>query len=251
MSRIVCWFSCGAASAVATKLAIADNAGRLPLVIVYTGVKREHPDNARFFAECERWFGQEILTIGNDNYDRDPMQVWKKVKFIVGPKGAPCSRELKRWPRILFEREDDAQVFGFTSEEAERAARFKKSNDYMDLRTPLIDRGMNKADCQGVLWAEGIKLPVMYDLGYRNNNCIGCVKGGKGYWNKIRVDFPETFKEMAELEREIGASVIHDEAGKVFLDELDPEAGRHEELPDIECGVFCQSARNELQGGDT
>lgn len=31
----------------------------------------------------------------------------------------------------------------------------------------------------------------MYDLGYANNNCIGCVKGGIGYWNKIRIDFPE------------------------------------------------------------
>ena len=58
--RIVCWFSCGAASAVATKLAIAENAGKLPLIIAYTEVKEEHPDNKRFLKECEKWFGQEI-----------------------------------------------------------------------------------------------------------------------------------------------------------------------------------------------
>ncbi len=37
----------------------------------------------------------------------------------------------------------------------------------------------------------------MYDLGYPNNNCIGCVKGGMGYWNKIRKDFPEVFQKRA------------------------------------------------------
>ena len=36
--------------------------------------------------------------------------------------------------------------------------------------------------------------PLMYDLGYPNNNCIGCVKGGMGYWNHIRKDFPEVFE---------------------------------------------------------
>lgn len=43
-ARIVCWFSFGAASAVATKLAIADNAGKLPLVVARCIVKEEHPD---------------------------------------------------------------------------------------------------------------------------------------------------------------------------------------------------------------
>jgi hypothetical protein len=59
--RIVCWFSCGAASAVATKLAIAENAGKLPLIIAYTEVVEEHPDNKRFLKDCEEWFGQEVL----------------------------------------------------------------------------------------------------------------------------------------------------------------------------------------------
>lgn len=48
----------------------------------------------------------------------------------------------------------------------------------------------------------GINIPVMYQLGY---NCIGCLKGSMGYWNKIRIDFPDMFKERAEDERLIGA----------------------------------------------
>ena len=76
---------------------------------------------------------------------------------------------------------------------------------------------------------------AMYDLGYRNNNCIGCVKGGMGYWNKIRIDFPEVFERMAKLEREIGHSCING----IFLDELEPGRGRMEDEIIPDCSVMC------------
>lgn len=75
----------------------------------------------------------------------------------------------------------------------------------------------------------------MYDLGYSNNNCVGCVKGGKGYWNRIRVDFPEVFERRAKEEREVGHSCIKG----VFLDELDPNAGRMEKEVMPVCGFDC------------
>lgn len=81
-----------------------------------------------------------------------------------------------------------------------------------------------------------IELPAMYKLGYSNANCVGCVKGGMGYWNKIRVDFPEIFKRTAELERKAGHTCIK---GK-YLDELDPNAGRFEAIELPECGIFCE-----------
>lgn len=53
MSRVVSWFSCGAASAVATKLALQANYlpnGASEVVVAYCDTfKREHPDNRRFF----------------------------------------------------------------------------------------------------------------------------------------------------------------------------------------------------------
>ena len=81
----------------------------------------------------------------------------------------------------------------------------------------------------------GIKRPTMYDLGYNNNNCIGCVKGGKGYWNKIRKDFPDVFAERAKLERLIGRSCING----CFLDELDPHSGKVNDIVP-ECDVMCE-----------
>lgn len=53
--RTICWFSCGAASAVAAKLTLADAAqGKPPLEtgvwIAYCETGAEHPDNERFLA---------------------------------------------------------------------------------------------------------------------------------------------------------------------------------------------------------
>ena len=75
----------------------------------------------------------------------------------------------------------------------------------------------------------------MYDLGYPNNNCIGCVKGGMGYWNRIRRDFPEVFERMAGIEREIGHSCING----VYLDELEPNRGNMNTEVFPECSFAC------------
>jgi hypothetical protein len=44
------------------------------------------------------------------------------------------------------------------------------------------------------------------------------------------------------MERAIGRSCVKG----VFLDELDPEAGRHEQPITIECGVSCQINQIEV-----
>ena len=61
MNRVISWFSCGAASAVATKLAIVES--KTPVEVVYCHVKEEHPDNLRFMRDCEQWFGRKILVL--------------------------------------------------------------------------------------------------------------------------------------------------------------------------------------------
>lgn len=253
MSRVVCWFSCGAASAVATKLAIAKY-GKVE--VVYTEVSNEHPDNRRFMADCEKWFGQPITVLRNERYNADIREVFRQEKFIVGPKGAPCTRLLKRQVRVFFEEEDDDQVFGFTAEEQDRADRFMKNNSYAKAEFPLIERGLSKGDCLAMIDRAGIAIPAMYLLGYRNNNCIGCVKGGAGYWNKIRIDFPIQFAERASDERMVGHSILKKEAGKdangkviytpIFLDELPPDMGAGVPEPDMECSFFCQMAEQDF-----
>lgn len=89
-----------------------------------------------------------------------------------------------------------------------------------------------------MILAGGIEPPAMYRLGYKNNNCIGCVKGRAGYWNKIRRDFPAAFERMAKQERKMGARILD-----VYLDELPPGSGKYESEFELECGPVCSHTK--------
>ena len=127
-------------------------------------------------------------------------------------------------------------MWGYDFHRKNRAERIQEAFPEHKHIFPLIDKGFAKENCHGLLSSLGIKRQAMYDLGYRNNNCIGCVKGGMGYWNKIRKDFPEVFAERAKLEREIGHSCLNG----IFLDELEPDRGRFDDEVLEECSIFCQ-----------
>ena len=244
MARIICRFSCGAASAVATKMVLAQYSSE-NVVITYSDTRSEHADNKRFLRECEDWFGKPITVLVNDHY-ADIWDVFKKERFLVGQNGAKCTGVLKRAPTYDFQQPGDVLMFGYTAEETDRANRFRKENFEQPFITPLIEAGMTKADCLAALRQAGIEIPMMYRMGYKNNNCIGCVKGGMGYWNKIRVDFPETFERMAAQQRELGSGSFfwrdRETKERISLDMLDPKRGRYEAEPDIECSLMCHSA---------
>lgn len=207
-----------------------------------------HPDNERFIADCEKWYGQKINRIRSHKY-KDQYDVIKKTGYVNGTAGARCTLELKKEVRFYLEErlkpdlfEPDKpqysnQIHGFEWKVSEitRALDYQMDYPYTNPIFPLIDAKLTKENCAQILLDAGIKLPEMYILGYNNNNCIGCVKGGKGYWNKIRVDFSEHFNEMAKSERIANHSCIKD----VFLDELDPNDGRTPKPIVPNCSVVC------------
>lgn len=127
-------------------------------------------------------------------------------------------------------------VWGMDYEEKHRAERLLTTMPNQGHLFPLIDRKMSKTQAHEILKASGIKRPAMYDLGFSNNNCILCPKGGQGYANKCRELWPNIFDERAKLEREIGASGIKG----IFLDELPPDAGRNEPMIMDDCGILCE-----------
>jgi 3'-phosphoadenosine 5'-phosphosulfate sulfotransferase (PAPS reductase)/FAD synthetase len=248
--RAVVWFSCGAASAVAGKLVLNEWVGEVR--IVYTNPGSEHPDNQRFLKDCEGWYDHPIEQLRSEKYE-DTWDVFEKTGYLVGPSGARCTTELKKKLRYAFQLPDDRQVFGFTADkrEVKRANQFRATNPEVDLWTPLIDRGLTKQDCWGVLDRVGIDMPAMYKLGYENNNCLGCVKGGMGYWNKIRIDFPEVFERMARHEQTTGNTVLREkdrtdpEGSRSIplpLVDLDPHRGNYRSEPDFSCGPMCSIA---------
>lgn len=251
--RIVIWFSCGAASACAAKMVLQSNderkAGR-EIVIARNWLKEEHPDNDRFQADCEKWFGQKIIHVTNEKYHGSVMEVQAGVKAIRFKEGAPCTRLLKKEMRQRFQRPDDIHVFGLHVGEDHRIDEFLDDEPDVKYWLPLVELGMTKEACHIMIAFAGIEQSVLYKMGYKNNNCIGCVKGGMGYWNKIRVDFPDVFDRQAKMERLLGTTVLREEGPRapdgsrtslpLYLDELDPKRGNYKEEPSIACGIICE-----------
>jgi hypothetical protein len=115
----------------------------------------------------------------------------------------------------------------------------------LQLWFPLVEYGLKKPDCHALVRKAGIELPAMYQLGFDNNNCIGCPKGGAGYWNKIRKHFPDQFIRMAELSRRLNARIVKVSNKRVFLDELPPNAGRQKDEVEISCSPLCEGAAKD------
>ena len=161
---------------------------------------------------------------------------------MSGVSGAPCTKELKKEARYQFEKKVniDWHVLGFTVDEKKRSDRFMRY-ERENLIPVLIDENLTKQDCFSILLSEGIKLPKIYDLGYPNANCIGCVKSqSPTYWNLVGQTFPKVFKERAKQSREIGVKLVVRKGERIFLDELLP-TDKGGKIKSWECGIFCNT----------
>lgn len=240
IGRRLIWFSCGVASAVTAKLA-KDKYGECEILYCDT-LRYEHPDNLRFIKDVSEWVGQEIKILSSDKYE-DIYDVFNKTGYLVGPLGARCTTELKKNVRKKYQQVDDIHYFGLTFDEVKRIERFKQNNPELNTEWLLYDKSITKNDCFEILTDSGIELPEMYRLGYSNNNCIGCVKGGKKYWSKIRNDFPNHYSKMAVQERLMNVAInsitIDGVKSRIFLDELSTDSKYKDKENNMECGVMC------------
>ena len=213
---------------------------------IYIDIADQHSDSMRFIKDCEKAIGNiEILKSNEYRCVEDCVRAAGVIKMPGG--FAPCTNWLKKRIRKQWEYEhkgyDLCYVWGFDLKEKNRAERTIESNPQARHEFPLIEKSLSKEDVHGLFERTfDFARPQMYELGYPNNNCIGCIKGGMGYWNKIRTDFPEVFESRAKLEREIGHSILKDKDGPIYLDELDPDRGNMntEIFPD--CGIMCYLA---------
>lgn len=243
MRRTISWFSAGAASAVATKMMLA----RGDVTPVYCATNSEHPDNERFIADCEKWFGVSVTHMSSDKY-ADAWDVWERRRYLAGIDGAPCTVELKVEPRIRFQRPDDIHVFGYTADgpDIARANRLRENYPELTIETPLIDGGINKQACLAMIERAGIKLPVLYGLGFPNNNCIPCVKAtSPAYWALVRKNFPDKFERMVKLSRELDVRLCRIDGARAFIDEI-PENQPTKDAEAPFCDFLCHLAEQDL-----
>ena len=246
--KIICWWSGGITSAVACKIAI-DLFGLQSCSIVMIDTLNEHEDTYRFKSDCEKWYGKNIEVITDIGKKYESIQdVWIKKKSLNVATGAICSTELKRRVRERWQKENeyDHQVFGFEFDKKEfnRALGISVNHPKAKPIFPLIMFGYDKDKCIQIVQEAGIEIPLMYQLGFKNNNCFGtgCVQGGIGYWKKMQVEFKDKFDKMAEMEHNLTdlkgspVTMLKDQGAKaketgntlVFLK-------KHPSYPDLKC----------------
>lgn len=203
---IICWWSGGVTSAVSIWFAIKLY-GIERCRIIFIDTFNEHTDTYRFKIDCENWYGKKIETItGIGNEYQRIQDVWIKYKSLNVATGAICSTTLKKLVREKWEKENPNfkhQVFGFDISEANRAISMKLNNPHTKPIFPLLFHAFTKKKCIEELQYHFITIPVMYYLGFLNNNCFGtgCVQGGIGYWQKMYKEFKIKFLRMAVMEK--------------------------------------------------
>lgn len=245
----VCWLSAGVSSFIAGYL-VRNTVDEF----IYIDIADQHPDSMRFIKDCEKALDKEVKILKSSEYNSAEDCVLTFGGFINrNTFFAPCTNWLKKRVRKQWEYEhkdyDITYVWGMDSNENRRAERLIDGMPEFTHEFPLIDNSLTKEEAHGICNRLGIKRPAMYDLGYNNNNCIGCIKGGIGYWNKIRLDFPEVFESRAKLERRVGNTILKDSDGTpIYLDELDPNKGRMNKEIIGDCDIFCTITFNNIGG---
>lgn len=275
--RLVCWYSHGAASLIAAKKAIEMQPELYPdheIVVACIYLENEYHEPERN-SLVEEFLGHKITYLRDEKYNADVDCVIEKTRYMAGVYGARCTKELKKAVRHEWQLDTDVHVFGMTAEEEHRIERMLDSEPELEIFAPLIDLNMTKQDCFREMRSAGLELPMMYKLGYHNNNCIGCLKaGGAGYWNKIRVDFPEVFERRAHQEKMLNVALCkmaenkvqkkHPEVfEKMAADGFEPKidsrgsmriplrylpegAGSHKDLDIGDCGFVCEANQLDM-----
>lgn len=243
--RVLIWWSTGAASYVAAKLALRQHPDAL---IVRCETNNEDEDNYRFEQDVMRRLNREITILQSSEYE-SVWDVWKRRKYIAGPNGAPCTGEMKVAPRIEFQRPDDLHVFGYTADKRDQQ-RFKnlKQNFFeLKLSAPLIDAGITKAGTLAMVERDGLKLPRSYGMGFPCANCLktGCGKAtSPDYWSLFRKHFPDRFHRTAVYARSIGARLTRINGERMFIDEIPEDWPTLDPIAPV-CDFLCAMAEEE------
>lgn len=240
--RRIAWFSSGAASAVAAKITNSD-------IIAYCCTGAEDVDNQRFLQDCERWFGRTIEILKSEKYD-STWDVWEQRKYLAGIDGAPCTSELKRFPRELFQQPNDVHIFGYTADSGDvrRASLLRENWPELNIETPLIDAGITKAACLSLILSAGITPPRVYAMGFPNANCIPCVKAtSPSYWALVRKQFPREFARMADLARGLDVKLSRLGGERIFIEEIPVDYPTTKAVAP-ECDLLCDLVERDLLG---
>ena len=190
------------------------------VVWLFHDTKEEDTDTYRFLREFSEVVGHP-MTEQSDG--RSVTEVFEDEGAIANNRMAFCSRILKAEQRdIYFEKlrtdgvDSITNVLGFTRMETERIQRATARSLQSQMtgkpyfvNFPLVNNGITKQMAADYCLSLGVKPPEMYRWS-EHANCVGCVRGGKAYWLKVRENRPEVFAQRVALEEQYGHTILKD-----------------------------------------
>lgn len=219
MERIIkhiCMFSTGLSSAVMLDMMIRQY-GKENVIPFLTDTLWEDEDNYRFMNEVMKYLDIQPV-IYKDG--RTPEEVFFDSRFLGNFGTAPCSKELKMKQTVIFVEEqrfkgiEPILYFGIGNHEIQRSGRITENYSHnclepVECRFPLTTISINNDMMRKIV--EGswkIKVPRMYDYGFKHANCGGrCVKGGIEHYQLLYQVWPHRFKQQEDMESKFRSEI--------------------------------------------
>jgi hypothetical protein len=214
MRRIVVGFSGGVTSAWCAGWALR-TFPREEVILLFHDTQEEHPDTYRFNREMASALGMPIT---EQSDGRSVTEVFHDEHAIANNRMAFCSRILKAEQRDKYFDKlraagvtEIVNVLGFSAKEDNRVQRAwaRAQQAGYAVRFPLIEERITKQRAADWCRSVGVRPSEMYRWS-EHANCVGCVRGGKAYWLKVRESEPLVFAQRSELEREFGHTILKD-----------------------------------------
>lgn len=208
MTHRVIQFSGGIGSAV-TALRVADRHGNREMTLLIADTRAEDPDLWRFSRDIADHLGLE-LTVVRDG--RDPWKVFADQRFLGNDRLAPCTFILKQKPCRAWMAQhtppgDTIAYVGIEPNDRDRRRIPAIAHNWRPWTTefPLADGpDATKDQLLDEVRSLGIRPPLLYELGFKHNNCSGaCVRAGHGQWRHLLATLPERYAHAEAKEGEL------------------------------------------------
>jgi hypothetical protein len=221
-------YSGGLASFFEAKLSI-EKYGKENCDLVFCDTNMEDEDLYRFLNDTEKYLGVKIVRLVDG---RDVWDMMFEDNFLYNSRVANCSPGLKMRPFNIYrgslKPRDKSELIkycagkykdnnyvvhlGFDYTEVHRFDKSVKHYLPIKIESLILETELTKQNMKSELAKLGIKLPLLYRLGFAHNNCGGfCVKAGIGHFKQLYKMLPERYiyhmNKEQELIKKIGKEV--------------------------------------------
>lgn len=199
--------SSGISSAIAA-LIVIKKYGKDNVILLFADTQIEDDDNYRFLEDISKHLDKKIIKISTGI---NPYELFTANNLVPFNAIAPCTFNLKikiiqNYIKVLQKSYKIILHIGMNKKDKGRYLAPIKNWSKIDVKVeyPLLKKENKHLDDNKTILDLGIKIPRMYELGYKHSNCGGlCVKQGAKDFRLTLKHFPERFDKLIEWENEI------------------------------------------------